>query len=653
MVVLGGAPSFTLSVIDWRQNVIQCQISNGSPAKQVQFNPMDSHYFITFGYNQLKFWWIKEGYRKTSLKNVTKSESRQRMEMLNRGNEVIFSRVLGRMLDVDPVWNDKNEVVVVLNDGKVMRVGVNCECEQMDVRLNGGVLADVKYTMNGYVMCYRHKINHAVFSPSHETLAIVGSNGELTTINRETLSKEKHLFNGNKVKSMSLTSDQEILMVEDDKRLVVFNAETRQRREFHRRIEKVESEAEKEESELNEETMIFEFELKKVKRMRFDPMGRHLVVHSESGLSVFTVGLNGINFGGYLKSKGSIQSLSFYLVEEEEKFSYLIVLCHIGHESLIFRFMFPIEVMNFKPVATTEYYIPKEVIPPTDNANEIPTLISNAFNNLNGHLKRAKFYQSLNREWMITFGMDGNVMIRGILDVEKYQMIQTNEGFKDGIAEIMISPDFKWLCVLGNDGVLRLIEWKYTTNGKRLAMTVAEDVKQFYLNQFEHFSKIEKNFSLIKFEKKIKEISEIDQSETLVKRENLRDRLREIKEKIKQIIENNGRVDESERLEIEEMIIDEEKRERLTLQGIEQVDRMKSEIENENLKQEIIFRKLKSEFWDSMRVKGKSIKSFDLKIDLRNYPICEEREEEDLIKKIINLRKCQLEFERGKERVNH
>jgi hypothetical protein len=106
---------------------------------------------------------------------------------------------------------------------------------------------------------------------------------------------------------------------------------------------------------------------------------------------------------------------------------------------------------------------------------------------------------------------------------------------------------------------------------------------------------------------------------------------------------------ELERIDKEEFVLDFAERDRLLEEADSRIDGVRKTIETENYTKIIIRERIKKECWDSMKVVGQSVKSFNLDpltgsiMEVLNYPLrIRTEDEESAIGKIKLLRKTEM-----------
>ncbi|XP_062375052.1 cilia- and flagella-associated protein 43 [Sardina pilchardus] len=126
-------------------------------------------------------------------------------------------------------------------------------------------------------------------------------------------------------------------------------------------------------------------------------------------------------------------------------------------------------------------------------------------------------------------------------------------------------------------------------------------------------------------------------------KQNLRKSIKELRDTIQVMMRENEALPEMERLEQQEFNLDATEKKRLQAEGEQEVQRVRNEIEMENLAKSYLREVLKRECWDSMKVKGKAIKAFHSSYEVKNYPMRERTQKElDELLRVENMRKIEL-----------
>ncbi|XP_041921632.1 cilia- and flagella-associated protein 43 isoform X2 [Alosa sapidissima] len=144
-------------------------------------------------------------------------------------------------------------------------------------------------------------------------------------------------------------------------------------------------------------------------------------------------------------------------------------------------------------------------------------------------------------------------------------------------------------------------------------------------------------------DKKLELVSKEENQKFTEIKQNLRKSIKELRDTIQVMMRENEALSEMERLEQQEFNLDAKEKKRLQAEGEQEVQRVRNEIEMENLAKSYLREVLKRECWDSMKVKGKAIKAFHSSYEVKNYPMKERTQTElDELLRVENMRKIEL-----------
>ncbi|KAM9848027.1 cilia- and flagella-associated protein 43 [Aulostomus maculatus] len=123
------------------------------------------------------------------------------------------------------------------------------------------------------------------------------------------------------------------------------------------------------------------------------------------------------------------------------------------------------------------------------------------------------------------------------------------------------------------------------------------------------------------------------------KRENMKERLKEICDIIQEMIHENDNVPEIEHLDLREFNVNIEEQRRLAAMIKEEVTRVRQEITLGTAERSHQCDVIRREFWDSMKVKGRAVKAFHSEHEVKNYPLKERTEKElENLRNVENIR---------------
>ncbi|XP_026164299.1 cilia- and flagella-associated protein 43 isoform X5 [Mastacembelus armatus] len=125
-------------------------------------------------------------------------------------------------------------------------------------------------------------------------------------------------------------------------------------------------------------------------------------------------------------------------------------------------------------------------------------------------------------------------------------------------------------------------------------------------------------------------------------KKNLRKTIKELSDTIQEMMHENENLPDIEHLEQHEFNLDIEEQKRLEAMVGQEVTKVRNEIEWDIIAKYYLHDVLKRECWDSMKFKGRTLKAFHSKHEVKNYPLKErtEKEVEDL-HRVQNMRKLE------------
>ncbi|XP_069756502.1 cilia- and flagella-associated protein 43 isoform X2 [Narcine bancroftii] len=123
----------------------------------------------------------------------------------------------------------------------------------------------------------------------------------------------------------------------------------------------------------------------------------------------------------------------------------------------------------------------------------------------------------------------------------------------------------------------------------------------------------------------------------------LREGIKNLRETIHQMMMENERVPENERLDQHEFNLDLKEQEKLQTEGEEKVAKVHESIEMMNLANQYLCEVIKKECWDQMAVKGRTLEAFYSGLSVTNYSMRERSKEElELLRQVICQRTIEI-----------
>nr|KAG5692265.1 hypothetical protein BaRGS_007173 [Batillaria attramentaria] len=106
-------------------------------------------------------------------------------------------------------------------------------------------------------------------------------------------------------------------------------------------------------------------------------------------------------------------------------------------------------------------------------------------------------------------------------------------------------------------------------------------------------------------------------------KKNLRHQIRDIRKTIQGMMKANEELPEIEKLSRHEFDLDVDEQARLQAEGDAEVEKVREEIEFDNLAKLYLREMIKRECWDDMMVKGRSLQAFNSNLEVANFPLKE------------------------------
>ncbi|XP_037015418.2 cilia- and flagella-associated protein 43 [Artibeus jamaicensis] len=280
--------------------------------------------------------------------------------------------------------------------------------------------------------------------------------------------------------------------------------------------------------------------------------------------------------------------------------------------------------------------------------------------------------------WLITKAKCGTVCIRDVHTLETFVRCRSHSHQGHGIQSVSISVDGQDILVNGkDDGTLVCLKWRKF--GGSLASDILEYSQQlltslsntmeeendslrmrqsrFSGSEPEHTNmrlSIDSSQEELVQANNMKEIPWIQQkSQEAIKKEVklFSNKRKEIKREIKALAKTvlnmmaeNETVDNIAKLEQREFGLDLEELERLQSESQEEVTKIRKDVEMHNLAKAYLTAVIKEECWNSMVVKGRSLKGFHIPYVVENFPL-KERTDEELkeVNRVLQQKKIETE----------
>nr|KAG5714383.1 hypothetical protein BaRGS_018600 [Batillaria attramentaria] len=307
---------------------------------------------------------------------------------------------------------------------------------------------------------------------------------------------------------------------------------------------------------------------------------------------------------------------------------------------------------------------------------ESPEAYLNPVEEYTGHqLTGGNLLLSPHLKWLASYGADGAIIMRTIGSMERKLSIYPHDYKSGGVRFMAFSDDCQSIFTTGFDGTLCCFQWNLSTGGglggkaksglessrgrrgrisellgpeddalrgmaawhppppmsrppSAIEMEVkerAERMKKEALEKEEIYRTPtpepranstwleEREFEALREEEK-------QYSET---KKNLRHQIRDIRKTIQGMMKANEELPEIEKLSRHEFDLDVDEQARLQAEGDAEVEKVREEIEFDNLAKLYLREMIKRECWDDMMVKGRSLQAFNSNLEVANFPLKE------------------------------
>lgn len=295
-------------------------------------------------------------------------------------------------------------------------------------------------------------------------------------------------------------------------------------------------------------------------------------------------------------------------------------------------------------------------------------------------------------KWLASFGIDGYVQLRAVGSLDRFISVRPHDYHSGGVRSVAFSDDSQSILTTGQDGVLCCYTWNFTTTGvgkAKSAMEAARARKTKLMQGQKDEDEAVRNLpefvvplrssrpataegDLVEKEKEALEkalaADEIyrtptptasldatwqdmqklefhkkeDEQYAEVKKD-LRVQIRDMRRTIQDMLKQNEVLPDIEKLGRHEFDLDIEEQNRLQSEADAEVQRVREEIEFDNLAKIYLREMIKKECWDDMKVKGRAAQAFFSTLEVSNFPMRERsRDFERLLETVTKRRKIEL-----------
>ncbi|CAG5125993.1 unnamed protein product, partial [Candidula unifasciata] len=314
------------------------------------------------------------------------------------------------------------------------------------------------------------------------------------------------------------------------------------------------------------------------------------------------------------------------------------------------------------------------------------------------HLPGGNVLISPHSKWLLTYGPDGNIKIRTCAALERTALFTPFEYRDGGVQTVAFSDDYLYILCVGFDDSICCCHWNRSKgkSGSGLGAKQKRDRDMDFANrensrlaafqEYVHGYRGNRKASEIEQERKAGielakqkaqdrdeiyispppspsvnatwlEQREIDllrqegQHFASVKYE-LRSQIRDIRKTIQTMMIQNNDLADIEKLSRNEFDLDLEEQNRLQAEGEAEIQKVREDIEYENLSKLYLREKIKEQCWDNMKVKGRAIQAFNSPLEVTNFPLRERSAETlKMIKTVSTRRKIEMREAEARKQI--
>ena len=262
----------------------------------------------------------------------------------------------------------------------------------------------------------------------------------------------------------------------------------------------------------------------------------------------------------------------------------------------------------------------------------------------NGHLlKGGSVTISPHGKWIGSFAADGQIIFRDIEDAQNSVSIPCHSHFLGGASFLKFANDGQQVLSCGKDGVLALWKWNYDslkTEEKAIVLKAVDASRGRYASLLglrkEQDAVLQNMPSLpaLKHQEKTW-LQKVEEGVQELKDKTFEPQIEELKKNIGELratvlgmIETNEKVDAIEQLKRHEFTLDIDERQRILNEGNDEIESIKESVELENLAMLFLKELIKKECWDGMEVVGRSLVLFSGDLEVSNFSIKKQTENE-------------------------
>ncbi|KAL8576297.1 hypothetical protein ACOMHN_006220 [Nucella lapillus] len=303
-------------------------------------------------------------------------------------------------------------------------------------------------------------------------------------------------------------------------------------------------------------------------------------------------------------------------------------------------------------------------------------------NTYQGHqLQGGNLVLSPHLKWLASYAPDGALSLRAIGSMDRTVTIEPHDYRQGGVQSMAFSDDCQSIFTTGYDGVLCCYKWNLATGGglggkarsglessrnrrseliaeklgpqddalrgmqpwqppppfsrppsalekekkRKTGKERAEEMKKDALEKEAIYRTPtpEPRANSTWLEEKEFEVLREEEKQYADKKKNLRENIRDIRKTIQNMMKDNEELPDIEKLGRHEFDLDLDEQARLQVEGEQEIERVREEIEYDNLAKRYLHEMIKRECWDNMQVKGRSLQAFNSNLEVANFPLKE------------------------------
>ncbi|XP_013386289.1 cilia- and flagella-associated protein 43 isoform X2 [Lingula anatina] len=284
-----------------------------------------------------------------------------------------------------------------------------------------------------------------------------------------------------------------------------------------------------------------------------------------------------------------------------------------------------------------------------------------------GHqLPGGRLIMSPHNKWVASYGPDGKIYIRTVGDMDHPLQLSPHDYRHGGVRHMTFSGDSQMLYTVGYDGIMACYKWRLTQSGQAKAKSAIESARAIRTNNMqtqqtedamlqsmkewspssesrpvttapkEETEQLEKEQSTEEVyttptpvpghdstwlqAQELMSIKEEDKEYAEVKKQ-LRLEIKDMRKTIQKMMQENEGLPDTEKLGRHEFDLDIDEQIHLQQEADNEVARIREEIEFEDLAKRYVTHIIKTECWDEMVVKGRSIEAFISSYEVSNFPM--------------------------------